>query len=94
MKQIIIKELFTFEEAISFVKQGYKVTRKRWQELKEFGIDMYLICDAFDKERFSLDYDLFPDHMDKVIYKVVGSSKKMYESSQVDIFANDWAMCV
>ena len=94
MKSLFVKEPFTFEKAISFVKQDYKVTRKRWQELKEFGIDKYLYCDTFDKERFSLDYDLLPDHMDKVIYKVAGSSKKMYEPSQVDIFANDWVMYV
>ena len=56
--------------------------------LKPMGIDVYIIKDHHNPERFSLDYNQLPET--DAIYKVSGTSKKIYNPSPMDIFANDW----
>lgn len=79
---------FCFEEAIRLLKKGKKITRLKWKDLKPMGIDVYIIKDHHNPERFSLDYNQLPET--DAIYKVSGTSKKIYNPSPMDIFANDW----
>ena len=79
---------FSFEDAIRLAKKGKKVTRLKWKDLKPMGIDVYLMKGHHNPERFSLDYNQLPET--DSIYKVSGTSKKIYEPSPMDIFAEDW----
>ena len=80
----------SFEEAISLVKTGKKLTRIKWRDLKPLGIDVYIIKGHHNPERFSLDYNQLPET--DAIYKVSGTSKKIYNPSPMDIFADDWVL--
>lgn len=82
--------LLSFEEAISLVKTGKKLTRTKWGNLKPLGIDIYIIKGHHNPERFSLSYSQLPET--DAIYKVSGTSKKIYNPSPMDIFADDWVL--
>lgn len=71
---------FPFEEAIRLLKKGKKVTRLCWQDLKEMGISIYL-------EKGFYHSNTAPSN---VIYKIAGTSRKIYSPSPMDIFAEDW----
>lgn len=79
---------FTFEEAIRLLKKGKKVTRLYWQKLKEMGIPIYLEKVHHNPDKYTLDYNQLPET--DAIYKIAGTSKKIYNPSPMDIFADDW----
>lgn len=84
---------FSFSQAIEFLKQGNRVTRKGWN-----GKDMYLLLINGEAIRYAINQAYGDGNLDNVglpvldaIYMKTADNKLVaWFASQADMLSNDW----
>lgn len=82
-------EMFSFSEALEYLKRGYKVSRRNWN-----GKNMYLFkspkigCQVYEK----YTKDSINDLQEFIVMKTADDTLVPWLASQTDLLSDDWVL--
>lgn len=86
---VVEEETFGFEEALKYLKKGFPIKRKAWDETKKY---IFLLK---EKEISELFKDKDAEHLKKDFLAIKTKDDKIvvgWYASQVDLLAEDWTI--